>query len=217
MDWPRFNGLISGEIPGATLDNGVLSVDGAISIRVFDGQVTIGDLSVERPFGVLPSLGANVGIEQLDLAQLTETFSFGSISGRLDGHIENLRMLDWEPVAFDAWFATPPQQSKSKGISRQAVKNLTTIGGGGATAALSGPIMGLFDNFSYKRLGLGCRLRNNVCEISGIAEDDLSVLLLEGAGIPKITIRAFNRRVDWPQLVANLRSATGEGTIEIGQ
>jgi hypothetical protein len=76
--------------------------------------------------------------------------------------------------------------------------------------------MRMFTNFSYRRLGLGCRLVDYVCELRGLSGDPESVLILEGAGIPKITIRAFNRRVDWPQMVANLVAiSSGEG-IQIG-
>jgi hypothetical protein len=39
---------------------------------------------------------------------------------------------------------------------------------------------------------------------------------MEGAGVPKITIRAFNRRVDWPQMVAHLKAATGGESVRIG-
>jgi hypothetical protein len=216
MGWPGFSGEISGEIPGVSLDGGVLSVDGEISIEVFDGRITVDELSIERPFGVLPSLAAKVDVHDLDLEKLTRTFSFGQISGRLDGYVHDLRMLDWKPVAFDGWFGTPDRQGKSNDISRQAVNRLTTIGGGTATAALTGPIMKLFNNFSYHRLGLGCRLQNNVCEVRGISEDEVSVLIMEGAGLPKVMIRAFNRRMDWPQLVAGLGAIAGDEAIKVG-
>lgn len=216
LDWPNFSGDINGEIPGVSLKDGVFRVNGEIIIEVFDGRISIGDLSIERPFGVLPSLAANVDIYDLDLEQLTRTFSFGQISGRLDGYVHDLRLLDWKPVAFDAWLGTPARQEKSRGISRQAVNRLTAIGGGNTTAALTGPIMKMFNNFSYRRLGLGCRLHNNICDVRGISEDDVSVLLMEGAGLPKIMIRAFNRRLDWPQLVAGLVAVSGDEPIRVG-
>jgi len=183
---------------------------------VFDGLVLMRDLRVERPFGVLPSLAASIEATDLDLELLTSTFSFGQISGRIDGYVRDLRMLDWKPVAFDAWFGTPERQQDSNRISRQAVNHLTTLGGGGATSALTSPLLRVFNNFSYRRLGMGCRLQNNACEFRGVSEDDVSVLIMEGAGIPKVTIRAYNRRVDWPQLVADLLAISGEESIRIG-
>jgi hypothetical protein len=214
--WPSFSGKISGQIPGVKFEDGVLEVEGEILVNVFDGLLTLEDLRIERPFGVLPSLAANVEVENLDLELLTSTFSFGRISGRIDGYVRDLRMLDWKPVAFDAWLGTPENQRGSKGISRQAVNHLTTLGGGSATTALTSPIMRLFNNFSYKRLGLGCRMQNNICEVRGVSEDDISVLIMEGAGVPKITIKVFNRSVDWPQLLAQLVAASEGESIRIG-
>jgi hypothetical protein len=214
--WPPFSGKISGQIPGVSLEDGVLDLEGEILVSVFDGLLTVDDLRIERPFGVLPSLAANVEAENLDLELLTSTFSFGQISGRIEGYVRDLRMLDWKPVAFDAWLGTPRGQQGSEGISRQAVNHLTTVGGGRATTALTSPVMRLFNNFSYKRLGLGCRMQNNVCEVRGVSEDDVSVLIMEGAGVPKITIRAFNRRVDWPQLLAHLVSASEGDSVRVG-
>ncbi len=216
LAWPAFGGTISGKIPGVTLKDGVLAVEGQIEFNVFDGQILLSGLRVERPFGVLPSLAADLEANNLDLQQLTRTFSFGSISGRMSGFVHDLRMLDWKPVAFDAWVGTPEQEAGSHKISRQAVNHLTTIGGGSATTALSGPLLKLFNNFSYKRLGLGCHLLNYTCEVRGLDNDPGSVLIMEGAGVPKIMIRAFNRQMDWPTLVAGLAAASQGESIRVG-
>lgn len=216
FEWPEFAGRVSGEIPDVALDDGVLELDGEIRLNIFDGLVAMRNLRIERPFGVLPSLAADLDIQSLDLEQLTGTFSFGRISGPLDGYVRDLRMLDWKPVAFDAWLGTPEGQTRSNDISRQAVNRLTSIGGGSATAALTSPLLRAFSNFSYRRLGLGCVLRNNVCALRGLSDDTQSVLILEGAGIPKITIRAFNRNLDWPQMIANLLAVSAGESIQVG-
>jgi len=216
LGWPTFAGKISGRIPGASFDQGVLSVDGLLDFEVFDGKIQLGDLRVERLFGVLPSLAANLQITNLDLQQLTQAFSFGKIAGRLDGYVHDLRMLDWSPVSFDAWLGTPERQSDSRQISRQAVNSLTSIGGGGATAALTGPLMRLFSNFSYRRLGMGCKLENYVCAIRGLEDQDDSVLIMEGSGVPRLMIQVFNRRMDFPQLLANFAAASAGGDIRVG-
>jgi hypothetical protein len=119
-------------------------------------------------------------------------------------------------VAFDAWFGTPDSEKGSNEISRRAVNQLTTIGGGSPTAALTGPVLKLFSHFFYRRLGLGCRLQNYVCEVRGLDDDDASVLIMEGAGVPKIMIRVFNRSMDWPTLLAGLNAAAQGEEIRIG-
>ncbi len=216
LDWPPFSGTISGSIPGVKLNSGVLEVEGEIEFKVFDGRVRLSGVRLERPFGVLPSLAANLDVEDLDLQQVTNTFSFGQISGRMSGFVHDLRMLDWEPVAFDAWFGTPEQAKEPNRISRRAVNQLTTIGGGSPTAALTGPLLKLFSNFTYRRLGLGCRLHNYICEVRGLDDDEASVLIMEGAGVPKIMIRVFNRSMDWPTLIAGLTAAAQGEEIRVG-
>jgi hypothetical protein len=216
LGWPAFAGKISGRIPGVSWDAGVLTVDGLLGFDVFDGRVELSKLKVERLFGVLPSLAADLDVHNLDLQQLTSVFEFGRIAGRLDGYVHDLRMLDWSPVSFDAWMGTPERQSSSNQISRQAVNSLTSIGGGGATAALTGPVMRMFSNFSYRRLGMGCKLENYVCAIRGLADEDNSVVIMEGSGVPKLMIRVFNRRMDFPQLVSNLAAASSGEGIRIG-
>lgn len=216
LGWPEFAGTLSGSIPGINWSQGVIEIEGALDFEVFGGQVLLSDLRVERPFGVLPSLAANITADALDLEQLTRTFEFGRIAGHVDGYVRDLRMLDWRPVQFDAWFGTP-QDSGRNDISRQAVQHLATIGGGSPTALLTGPVLRLFNDFSYRRLGLGCRLEDNVCHIRGIEEQGDAVLLLEGAGIPKISILAYNRAVDWPQLVAELTAVSGGEEVRIGK
>ncbi len=216
MGWPEFGGTLSGVIPGINWSDGVIEVEGALDFEIFDGALVLTDLRVERPFGVLPSLAANISATRLDLEELTQTFEFGRIAGRADGYVRNLRMLDWQPVQFDAWFGTPVSDDGKHDISRQAVSHLTTLGGGSATTLLTGPVLRLFNNFSYRRLGFGCELKNNICRIRGVDEQDDGVVLMEGAGIPKISILAYNRSVDWPQLLAELTALTGGESIRVG-
>src|SRR5690606_327061 len=138
-------------------------------------------------------------------------------SGRLFGTINGLRLVDWSPVAFDAWLRT-----KGGGrMSYNAVNDLTSIGGGGMSAGLQTMALKLFDTFGYRALGLRCRLRDQVCAMGGIepvpaAADSATAgyTIVEGSGVPRITIVGHRRRVDWPTLVSRLQEATqGQGPV----
>ena len=205
--WPRFGGELSGHLPRLAYGGQTLRVDGEIDIRAFDGRITIGGLSVERPFGVVPALAADIRLEGLDLQPMTEVFGFGRIEGRLNGRIQGLRLLDWRPVAFDASFRTA--ESGRRRISQLAVNQLTSIGG---SAGIQGRLLGLFDSFGYRRIGLSCVLANQVCQMSGLDRSGGGYTILEGSGLPSITIRGFQEQVDWPVLVNRLQAAlAGEG------
>lgn len=205
--WPRFAGELSGYLPRLAYGGQTLRVEGGIDIRAFDGQVTIGGLSVERPFGVAPALAADVALHGLDLQPMTEVFGFGRIEGRLNGRIDGLRLLDWRPVAFDASFRTA--ESGRRRISQLAVNQLTSIGG---SAGIQGRLLGMFDSFGYRRIGLSCVLANQVCRMSGLDRTAGGYTILEGSGLPSITIRGFQEQVDWPVLVNRLEAAlAGDG------
>ncbi len=217
LQWPEFSGTVSGTIPGVTLSGDMFEVAGDIDLNVFGGLIRISDLEIERLFGVLPSLSATIGLDDLDLQQVTGTFSFGEIQGRLDGHVNDLRLLNWSPVAFDLELMTPEKtQGRDLGeqrISQRAINNISSIGGG--AAILSNTVMRFFDDFSYRRLGIRCRLFNHVCRMSGIEPAERGYYLIKGAGLPRINIIGYSSEVNWPQLISRLQAATRTGPASV--
>jgi hypothetical protein len=211
LGWPAFGGTLSGSIPEVDYRDGVLALGGALEMRVFDGVARVEGLTVERPFGVAPTLAADVELKGLDLQPLTGAFDFGEISGRMDGYIRGLRLVDWEPVAFDARFTTDESAGDKRRISQRAVRDLSAVGGMGAVASLQQGVMRMFETFPYARIGIGCKLANDVCQMSGIEANARGYTIVEGAGLPRITVNGFQRQVDWPVLVERLLAVTRSG------
>ena len=215
---PAFQGRLSGTIPNAHYANERVDFDGGLSMQLFDGRVAFSSLALERPFGSAPSLSADIDLDDLDLLRLTEVLDFGSITGRLDGHINGLRLVDWSPVAFDARFMTDNKAGSKQRISQRAVQNISSVGDASFMSSLQGKLIGLFDDFGYRRIGIACRLVNQVCEMSGLKDShsgqaENSFTIVAGAGIPRLTVVGFNRRVDWPTLVERV-SAVGSGEVK---
>lgn len=209
LGWPRFSGTISGRLPRAHYRAGQLRTEGALEIEVFDGRIVARGLALERPFGILPTLSADLRIERLDLARITGVFDFGLIEGRLSGQVDGLRLVDWKPVAFSARLAT--ERSGRRRISQRAVENLAALGGGGAAAALQRGIVGAFSSFSYDELGLSCVLTRHVCIMGGVGSAGAGYFILRGRGIPRVDVIGHQREVDWPVLLARLKSAIDSG------
>lgn len=202
LDWPELGGSLAGRFPGVEYESGVLRFAGGIDVDVFSGRVRITELSIERPFGTLPALAAQIELERLDLLELTGAFNFGRMYGLLSGYVRDLRLLDWQVAAMDANFYTLDDAPRRR-ISQRAVENLSSLGGGGA--ALAGPLFRIFKEFSYRRVGLGCRLSNNICRMSGIEPHESGgYIILEGRGLPRMDIIGHRRLVDWPRLVAQI-------------
>ena len=208
LGWPAFTGTISGKIPSARFQDDLLTLDGGLQMNLFGGSINLAKLSMERPFGVAPTLSADVTIQDIDLEPMTRVFGFGAITGRLDGRIDNLRLVDWSPVAFEARLETDRDWKGKRRISQRAVNDISSVGGSGLAGSLQTRVLKVFDDFGYARIGLGCKLKDNVCTMEGIGSAGDGYIIVEGAGLPRIQVVGFRRRVDWPTLVARLQAAT---------
>jgi len=214
LELPRFEGTLSGRIPGIEVRGDTVTTRGNLEMAAFDGKVTVRDLRLKDPLGQYPQLFASIDVDALDLAQLTSTFSFGMITGRLSGRVEGLETFNWLPVALDARFFTTPGDDTPHRISQRAVANLSSIGGGSSgsiSGALQSGFLRFFEQFHYRRLGLSCRLRNDICEMDGVAPAGNGYYIVQGSGLPRIDVIGSQRRVAWSRLVRQLRAISTSG------
>jgi hypothetical protein len=210
---PAFTGELSGRIPSARYADDRIDFDGGLTLHLFDGNVRVSALAMERPFGVAPTLSADLVLDDIDLQALTGVFDFGSISGRLDGRIDALRLVDWQATAFDARLHTVRRPGVEQRISQRAVQSISSVGDASLVGSLQGRLLGLFDDFGYADIGISCRLANEVCEMGGLHSAGDGFTIVKGAGIPRLSVVGFNRRVDWPTLVERL-AAVGKGELK---
>lgn len=205
LGWPEFGGQLSGEFPGVIYAEERLSFTGGILVQAFSGTIALDELAIERPFGTLPALSAQVQISRLDLLELTGAFNFGRMEGQASGWMRDLRLLDWRPVRMDTRLFTHEDVPRRR-ISQRAVENLSSLGGAGG-ALISGTVLRVFEDFPYRRAGLACRLANNICHIDGVARHESGgFYIVEGRALPRLDIIGHRRLVDWPQLVAQLEA-----------
>lgn len=209
LGWPEFSGKLSGVIPDVRYQDGSLEVGGMLLVRVFDGAITLGNLRLAEPFGIVPRLWLDARVKNIDLETLTETFSFGRIEGRLGGKIDGLYMESWRPVAFDAVFATPAGDTSRHRISQKAVDNISSIGGGGVGGALSRSFMRFLEDFPYDRLGIRCQLENGTCDMGGVQAAPNGYYIVKGRLLPpRLDVIGYADRVDWDSLVAQIVAVT---------
>lgn len=204
---PLMHGTLSGVIPGVDYRDHTVTVDGALLFKVFAGTAVVKDLVIRDPLGRAPRLEANLDMRDLDLGLLTRTFSFGNIEGRVDARVNDLVLSDWQPVRFDAEVASSPGDYPKR-ISQKAVQNISALGGAGAAAAIQRSFLRFFHEFRYRKLGLSCRLRNGVCLMGGVAPAPSGYVIVEGGGIPAITVIGYNRYVSWDELLTRLKRIT---------
>ncbi len=215
MGWPVLEGEISGSIPAVSYRNKKLDLDGEITMRVFDGQVTIKKLASSGLFTHFAQFYTDIAFDHLDLSAMTNTFEFGEIEGRLSGYVNDLYLENWRPVKFHAWIGTPEDDDSRHRISQKAVKNIASIGGGGAVDALSRSFLGMFETFGYDSLGVGCYLHQGVCQMMGVQAAENGYYLIKGGGLPRIDVIGYNPRLDWTVLMERLARITVTDEIVI--
>jgi hypothetical protein len=214
--WPEFQGTLAASIPEVKLRDNVLTIGGNVESQVFGGRVVGSNIRIQDPLGRFPQFFADFRARELDLGLVTQTFEVGSITGRLEADVLNLQLFDWTPVSFDARLSTPKGDKSRHRISAKAVSSLSNVGGGGGgvVQALQSGVLRFFDDYSYDKLGISCRLRNDVCEMSGVEPAGIGYYIVKGAGIPRIDIIGNAGRVRWSQLLASIPTDTEHITVE---
>lgn len=212
LGWPAFTGELTGHIPEARYADDRLEFQGGLSAELFGGTVQVSSLAMERPFGVAPTLSSDIAFNDIDLEALTGVLGFGAVTGKLDGAIQHLRLVDWQPVAFDAELHTDRAAAKAHGvrqrISQRAVQDLSSVSDASFVTSLQSQLLGLFDDFGYRRIGIRCRLNDEICEMDGLGSAGPGFIIVEGSGVPRLSVVGFNRRVDWPTLLERLEAAS---------
>lgn len=210
LGWTPVAGTLDGNISSVRWTGDRYAVDGQWTIKAFGGTAQVDHLAVQQPLSNSPSLSANVTLHQIDLAPLADTFNFGAISGKLDGSIADLQLVDGSPVAFKASLLA---QNGGR-ISLRAANNLSVITGGSPASGLQSAMMKLFKSASYKRMGINIALQNGICTLSGLDGDESGYSIVEGSGLPYMHVTGTQNRIEWPLLVKRLKAATQGAVAE---
>lgn len=211
LGWPEMKGKIDGQIPLITYANEQLNMDGQMQFNMFNGMVAMSGLRIDRPIGVAPKLYANLKMRDIDLGDLTRTFNFGSIEGKLEGDVKDLRLENWKPVSMDAIIQTADGKHLKK-VSQRAVENITALGGEGTAAALQRTFLRFFKEFNYEKIGLSCQLRQDICKMGGVESTPTGFVIVKGKGAPSVNVNGYTQYVSWKDLLARMQRITDNNT-----
>ncbi len=155
---------IEGFFPEASFRGQRLVFSGSLTVKVAKGTMEIKNIWVE-PYAPIFRWGADIFFKNINLRVLTENTSFGLVTGAVKGWIKDLVMSGGQPEAFDLRIESDESSKESKRISIKAIENLSILGGGGGSISFLGQ---LFKTFSYSKIGISCKLSNDVFELHGL-------------------------------------------------
>ena len=210
--WPKLGGTLHGNIPRIVYAKSALRFEGALEFELFDGKARATGIRIEDLTSKVPSFFGDLSVRGMDLSLLTQAFSFGNITGKIDVDVKGLELESWQPIAFDARVITS-EGSFEKRISQKAVQNISSVGGRGAGAAIQASVLRVFETFGYEKIGLSCRLHSNICDMGGVESSPNGYVMVKGGGIPSLTVVGYNRQVGWLELMDRVKQAT-EGKLK---
>ncbi|MBN2466549.1 MAG: hypothetical protein JXD19_00220 [Deltaproteobacteria bacterium] len=144
-----------------------LSVEGSVVCNVWGGEVLIGGLEINDPVSASPRIKAEIVFKEVDLERLSEYSVFGEVKGAISGYIKDLVIAYGQPEAFELVIETVKDKGKRQSISLTAVNNISIL-------AQGAPIMAswfLPETFPYERIGIKCKLKNDLFYIHGLIND----------------------------------------------
>lgn len=212
LEWPSLEGELNATLPRLHYREGRLQLEGELVLELFGGRVVVEGLVIEDLLGPAPVLRTSLRLENLDLVQISRTFSFGRIEGSLEGYVRNLRLVGWEVAAFEVELRSPARDRRRHRISQRAIDNLTELGNGVASG-LSGTFLGIFKDFAYDRLELRVKLEGDTAELDGAPGPAGGYYIVKGALLPRVDVIGRNRRVAWKDLLARLRNIQVKGIV----
>ena len=212
LGWPEMQGKIDGQVPLITYAGKQLNMDGKMQFNMFNGNVAMDGLRIDDPLGKVPKLYANLQMRDIDLGDLTRTFNFGAIEGKLEGDVKDLQLENWKPVRMDAIIQTADGKHLKK-VSQRAVENITALGGEGTAAALQRTFLRFFKEFNYEKIGLSCQLRQDICKMGGVESTgsestQAGYIIVKGKGAPSVNVNGYTQYVSLSDLIARMKRIT---------
>lgn len=190
-----------------------LRADGELVTRIFSGHLVLKNLRATDLFSLNRTLYLDADWRDLDLEQLTRTTHFGLVTGRLEGSLTGLAMSVWGPLAFDLVLKSQDLRGIRRRISVTAIDNLAQVGSGQSPFMGSAALLKLFKDFSYKKIGIRCTLKNNRFSIRGLMENKGVEYLVERRGLAGVDIvnRNPNNRISWNDMIERLKRIQHSG------
>ena len=211
LGWPHFSGTLSGAIPQIRSTRETLRSEGQVHADLFGGQLQIDRMEIENPFSAIPSLKLAARFQDIRLEQVSDTFSFGKISGILDGVVNDLVITDGQPARFQAQAETVERPESSQWINVEALNKITILSSGQDSNVLYGGLAGFFENFRYSKMGFRASLSNDKLILRGVESRDGKEFLVVGTLLPPtVNIISHTQEIGFSELLRRLERITTE-------
>ncbi len=203
---PPFSGTLTGSIPIVTLSGSRLRTDGLIELRLFSGRIGIRGIEMDNMFSPIASFKSSIEIDRLNLAELTDTFEFGRISGILTGYVQDLVIMDGLPTSFSMQMETIRTRGVPQRIDVKALKKIQVFSSGSSISILDKGIYRFFKEYGYSRMGFSGKLVDDRFSLLGVEEADNKRYIVVGSLTPpRVDVVSYTRDISFAELIKRLK------------
>jgi hypothetical protein len=189
----ELTGILASEGLMITGNKTQLNSAGKVTVDLFEGHAVASDFSMESPLSPFRRLRSNLKFEAIDLEKLTKAFSFGRVTGKLNGSIDGLSIANGQADAFTLELQSVAVKGVPRTVSFNAVEDIQTISSG--SEQRSGLPFGLdrfISDLSYSQIGIKCVLSNDVFRINGTIHKDQKEYFVSRGGFTGINVINMN-------------------------
>jgi hypothetical protein len=177
-----FEGILSSSIISFQQQGQRLYSDDEINIKLFGGEITIKDLTLNNFLRPMTEIGFSAKVNHLDLGKMSNTYrEWGNITGIINGNIEDFKIVAGEPSSFEIEMKTENYPDIKQTVSTKFLKNF--VPGIGKVLDKVG-----FTNYKYAVMGLHARLENDYVKLQGAVREEGKELFMKGAGMKRLEI-----------------------------
>jgi len=153
-----------------TIAGNQLEVQGEVQFPLFSGQVSIGNIQLRRLFSSSRVIALDMEARKLNLQKVTALVQAGSATGIIDMSLKNLEISYGQPSKFDLEIKSVKTAGVPQKISVEAIENLSLLSSGSnvGQGLLNVGINRFFSHYRYGKIGLYCRLRDDVFQLRGL-------------------------------------------------
>jgi hypothetical protein len=179
--FPSLNipGTLNGDLEPVRLDAEMAQIEGTLEAHVFDGLVEGNNWLVRKPFSADRIIQGDLFFDHINLEALTQRFSFGKITGYVQGGVIGLSLRNFRPEGFNLWIRTQEVPGVPKKIQVKAIENISLLGTGWESLdVLRQGFNRFITEYAYREIGLACSLKDDRFTLHGtIVEDGVEYLV----------------------------------------
>jgi hypothetical protein len=172
-------GTLNGQLDPLVISPEKVQIEGTVKAAVFEGIVEGKNLALLSPFSADRCLQGDLFYRHLNLESITNLFSFGKITGYVQGELTGLSICQNQPERFYLLVKTQEVPGVPKSIQVKAIENISLLGTGwGELDILRKGLNSWITEYEYKEIGLAGSLKEDRFRINGtMVEDGLEYLV----------------------------------------